>query len=70
MGPDLPSATRAVIASVVENLKAEHDLRVSNPQSGQHVKVNNRRCKLLAWCSNSAVVVNTSGEESGTLAQS
>jgi len=49
MGPDLPSATRAAIASVVENLKAEHDLRVSNPQSGQHVKVNSRRCKLLAW---------------------
>jgi len=49
MGPDLPSATRAAIASVVENLKAEHNLRVSNPQSGQHVKVNSRRCKLLAW---------------------
>ena len=61
MGPDLPSATRAAIVRVVQNLKAEHDYRVNKPQCGQHVKVNGRKCKLLAWCNENAVVVCNEG---------
>ena len=49
MGPDLPSASRVAIARVVKNLEAEHDLRVNKPESGQHVKVGGRRCKLPEW---------------------
>ena len=69
MGPDFPSASRVAIARVVKNLKAEHDLKVNKPESGQHVKVGGRRCKLLEWCSQHAVVVNIDGESSGAEAR-
>jgi hypothetical protein len=63
MGPDLPAVTRDAIARIVEDLKKEHDTNVNKPRCGQHVKVNGRRCKLLAWCRhNNAVVVYIDGD--------
>ena len=38
-------------------MKREHDLRVSQPKCGQRVKVGNRECKLLQWCTTNAVVI-------------